>query len=255
MSNFTMLKITYGPWSDTFGAGDSEAVLEWVNGYEPNHTSQNADEFAAVSMDIKAVMDEAARDGRATIHLFTRKLRFERIGTQDPPKTKGCPFPRFYVEMLEHTEDGDFDGNFEVEPVRVTDDGSEECAEIWDRVGYWAVFGHLEGGGVECLGDFATEDRAREFEAVLKAIWKAGNKAERVEVAEVAEITLGELKERIPKEIARINALAGTLDGWGGLIDTWEAHFGESYEHGTNVVYDIARVNIIHRHKGLAPLC
>lgn len=53
------------------------------------------------------------------------------------------------------------------------------------------------------------------------------------------------------KQVLKTHTLQGNI----AARAIWEKHFEQTYVHGINTIYDIARVNVIHRAKGKALLC
>lgn len=63
------------------------------------------------------------------------------------------------------------------------------------------------------------------------------------------------LIKELPGEMQKIEKMTSTLAGLQSLIEMYEKHFGEKYTHGVNVVYEIARINILKRLKKQPALC
>ena len=61
--------------------------------------------------------------------------------------------------------------------------------------------------------------------------------------------------QQLPAEVARIKNITKTLQGLQNIILIYEKQFNEKYEHGCNVVYEIARVNILRKLINEKPLC
>ena len=64
-----------------------------------------------------------------------------------------------------------------------------------------------------------------------------------------------ELMQQLPAEVARIKNITKTLQGLQNIILIYEEQVNEKYEHGCNVVYEIARVNILRKLINEKPLC
>jgi len=64
-----------------------------------------------------------------------------------------------------------------------------------------------------------------------------------------------ELMQQLPVEMKRVKGMTSTLDGLHNIIKLYETQFNEKYEHGVNVVYEIARVNILRRLRNEVPIC
>lgn len=64
-----------------------------------------------------------------------------------------------------------------------------------------------------------------------------------------------ELMQQLPAEIARVEEMTKTLQGLQKIISIYEKQFNEKYEHGVNVVYEIARVNILRKFRNAETLC
>lgn len=69
------------------------------------------------------------------------------------------------------------------------------------------------------------------------------------------KMTTKELFQQLPHEIARVKKMAGTLQGFQNLISIHEKHFNEKYQHGENICYNIARVNILRKADNKQTLC
>ena len=64
-----------------------------------------------------------------------------------------------------------------------------------------------------------------------------------------------ELMQQLPAEIARVKSITNTLQGLQKIISIYEKQFNEKYESGFNVVYEIARVNILRKLRNEETLC
>ena len=64
-----------------------------------------------------------------------------------------------------------------------------------------------------------------------------------------------ELMQQLPAELKRVGAMTNTLPGLQNIIKLYETQFNEKYEHGVNVVYEIARVNILRKLRNAEPIC
>lgn len=64
-----------------------------------------------------------------------------------------------------------------------------------------------------------------------------------------------ELMQQLPAEIARVKNMTKTLQGLQNIILIYEKQFNEKYKHGCNVVYEIARVNILRKLRNEETLC
>jgi ribosomal protein S17E len=66
---------------------------------------------------------------------------------------------------------------------------------------------------------------------------------------------MNELMQQLPAEIKRVTEMTNTFEGWRNVIAIYEKHFNEKYEHGDNVVYEVARVNILRKLRNAETLC
>ena len=64
-----------------------------------------------------------------------------------------------------------------------------------------------------------------------------------------------ELMQQLPAEIKRVKEMTNTLQGMQNIIAIYEKQFNEKYEYGINVVYEIARVNILRKLRNAETLC
>jgi len=67
--------------------------------------------------------------------------------------------------------------------------------------------------------------------------------------------TFQTLINELPNEILRVKAMTNTLQGLQKIISIYEKHFNIKYTHGVNVVYEVARVNILKRLKNEPIIC
>lgn len=67
--------------------------------------------------------------------------------------------------------------------------------------------------------------------------------------------TFQTLINELPNEILRVKKITNTLQGLQNIISIYEKHFNEKYIHGVNVVYEVARVNILKKLKNEPTLC
>lgn len=67
--------------------------------------------------------------------------------------------------------------------------------------------------------------------------------------------TLKTLFNELPKEIIRIKEMANTLQGFQTLKSIYELQFNESYTQGDNLIYEIARVNVLRKINNKPTLC
>ena len=64
-----------------------------------------------------------------------------------------------------------------------------------------------------------------------------------------------ELMQQLPAEIKRVKEMTKTLQGLQNIISIYEKQFNEKYDHGVNVVYEIARINVLRRLRNAETLC
>lgn len=63
------------------------------------------------------------------------------------------------------------------------------------------------------------------------------------------------LMSQIQTEMKRVKEITHTLQGSQKLISIFENQFNRKYEHGDNLVYEVARVNVLRILDNLEPLC
>jgi hypothetical protein len=60
---------------------------------------------------------------------------------------------------------------------------------------------------------------------------------------------LNQLRVRLPEEQARLSKISNTLEGIKKLKDVYIKQFG-GFNQGDNIIYELARVNVIKELKG-----
>lgn len=63
------------------------------------------------------------------------------------------------------------------------------------------------------------------------------------------------LINELPNETLRVKKMTNRLQGLQNIISIYEKQFNEKYSHGVNVVYEVARINILKRLKNEPTLC
>ena len=73
-------------------------------------------------------------------------------------------------------------------------------------------------------------------------------------LCKIKDDSMEELKKQLPEEMKRIDKITGTLEGQSKVKEAFEKQFKRKYQHGDNIVYDVARVNILRKLRGESPL-
>jgi len=63
------------------------------------------------------------------------------------------------------------------------------------------------------------------------------------------------LFEQLPSEIKRVKEMTNNLQGMQNIIKLYEKQFNEKYIQGSNICYEIARVNILRKLRNEQPIC